>query len=565
MALSVMMIALNICIFIAGVMLLTRAFQDRDQPAVRWMILLVLSICVISFCSLNVYIVQPFDLKVAFSRLRFIGFALISPSWLMFLVATFGRWTWLLKKPVTALIFAPGLVTIALTLVPGWNDFHVRDFESVEWLNFSVVSFKGGPWFVYHYVWALSLAVTGLAYGIMTFLRERGRSRRQVVLLVSGAALSLLVDVYVVTLESSLRWVMLSAATYIWTEGTVFYAVFRHGLLDLAPIAKERIFRGLPDPLLVLDEKERLQDFNEAAGRLFGLGPSSLRRSWRRLHPEVPLVAGEYCHREADQRARYFHVALESLSSAEQALGTMVCFREITAQKMIERDLNQNLEFRARLLSMVAHDVHGMMSAQTAFSSHLGNYVQPEYQGFVGALTERVYHSQNLMTNILVWARTQRANFVPLMRDYEINVLIKDVLNSLEDSVRLHRIQTEFVSEIDPLIVTGDPVMTESVVRNILRNAIRATPPGRMVRLTLRTDGKMVMIEVADEGMGLAPDRLRAILDSTADFLVDLENRPKGFGLGLTIARQFVALQGGEFSMESVIGQGTRVRFSVPL
>jgi signal transduction histidine kinase len=428
-----------------------------------------------------------------------------------------------------------------------------------------VVSFKGGPWFLYHYLWALGLAVVGLACGVAIYLGEKGRARRQVVLLVGGAAASLLVDVYVVTHDSSLRWVMLSAATYLWTEGTVFYAVFRHGLLELAPIAKDRIFRDLPDPLLVLDEKERLQDFNEAAGRLFGLGPKSLRQPWRRLKPEVSLGDGEYCHREPDQRVRYFHVAPENLSSATGTLGKLVCFREITAQKMIERDLNQNLEFRARLLSMVAHDVHGMMSAQTAFSSHLDSYVQPEYKGFVGALTERVHHSQNLMTNILGWARTQRANFVPLMRDYELNVLIRDVLSSLEDSVRLHRIQTELVSEVDPLVVAGDPVMTESVIRNLLRNAIRATPPGKTVRMYLRADGKMAFVEVHDEGIGLGPERLRAILESTIDFVAELENRPKGFGLGLTIARQFVALQGGEFSMESELGQGTRVRFSVPL
>lgn len=563
-----LLIGINICIFIAGILLTGRTLRFWAQEPVRWMTVLIVAFCVISFFTLGVYISDSAEVMECFSRMRFVGFAVLGPSWLLFMVSTFGGFSWLRRRSAVLLLFAPSFVTMTLAVIPGWGDLLVRNFEPFTWHEFTVVRFENGPWFPVHFAWSVLTGWLGVFYGLLMLGRVQGRKRWQILILLTGTAVSSGADILLVFASSNWRWVMTSSSTYLLAEFGLFYAVIQHRLLDLIPIARERIFQDHPDPILLLGADGVLQDFNGKAALLFSLNAQSIGSKWKEIRPAVDLTGEEILHSDSEDRVRFYQVVVDRLlepGRESREAGSLVCFRETTKYKEIEKDLNENLEFKVRLLSMVAHDVYGIISAQNAFSANLRDYVQPEYQGFVGALTERVYHSQNLMTNILIWAKSQRVKFVPQKIDYELNVLIKEVLQHLEDSIRLRRIEVVMNSPSNPLLVSGDPVMTESVVRNIVRNAIRATPSGKVVRIAVQQIDSRVEIAVIDEGIGLSSERLQAILSSTEDFLRDFDARPRGFGLGLTIARQFVALQGGNFAMESTPGLGTRVTFSVPL
>ena len=110
----------------------------------------------------------------------------------------------------------------------------------------------------------------------------------------------------------------------------------------------------------------------------------------------------------------------------------------------------------------------------------------------------------------------------------------------------------------DRLYIEGDLFALGRVYRNLLLNAVQATPPGGRITIVSRRDDSRVLMEVVDTGCGIAPDRLAQIFDDYAT------TKRKGLGLGLAISRRIVEQLGGTIAVESGVGRGTRFTLAFP-
>jgi len=107
--------------------------------------------------------------------------------------------------------------------------------------------------------------------------------------------------------------------------------------------------------------------------------------------------------------------------------------------------------------------------------------------------------------------------------------------------------------------VWADPDQLKQIVLNLILNAIESSAPGAHVRLEMRpgtADG--VVLEVRDEGAGIAPEQLETI------FHPFFTTKETGTGLGLTLVHQMVVEHGGEITVESELGRGTVFRVALP-
>ena len=107
------------------------------------------------------------------------------------------------------------------------------------------------------------------------------------------------------------------------------------------------------------------------------------------------------------------------------------------------------------------------------------------------------------------------------------------------------------------LQLEGDLFALLRVLRNLILNALQATPPGGRVSVDVEGDSARVRLHVRDTGCGIPPDRLRAIFE---DFVT---TKRRGLGLGLAISRKTVEEMGGHLYVESVVGEGSH--FTVEL
>jgi histidine kinase len=101
------------------------------------------------------------------------------------------------------------------------------------------------------------------------------------------------------------------------------------------------------------------------------------------------------------------------------------------------------------------------------------------------------------------------------------------------------------------------------VLENLLANALRYTPPGGSIRIDVTCDGQAVFFTVADTGSGIPPEHLPHLFERF--YRADQGGRVGGAGLGLAICKGLVEAHGGRIWAESREGEGTAIRFTLPL
>ena len=155
----------------------------------------------------------------------------------------------------------------------------------------------------------------------------------------------------------------------------------------------------------------------------------------------------------------------------------------------------------------------------------------------------------------------------------KIDLSIREVLNSTR-SLFAHPLHTKGLQlqiSVDPQIpdcVTGDPHRLNQVLNNLVSNAIKFTNKGGInidVRIQEQTvDTIIVCFKVTDTGVGIPEESLGYIFDSFSQASEDTSRRFGGTGLGLTICKQLLQLQGGDISVSSTVGQGSTFQFYLP-
>jgi signal transduction histidine kinase/ActR/RegA family two-component response regulator len=154
----------------------------------------------------------------------------------------------------------------------------------------------------------------------------------------------------------------------------------------------------------------------------------------------------------------------------------------------------------------------------------------------------------------------------------ELDPIDFDLRRQLEDLRALHQpvahargltLALEF-SDLPPA-VRGDGLRLRQVLNNLINNAIKFTPRGSVTLGARGTAEGRFHFEVKDTGIGIAPDVLPRLFSAFAQAEAGITRRYGGTGLGLALSREFVALMGGTIEVESVVGHGTTMRFSIPL
>ena len=119
------------------------------------------------------------------------------------------------------------------------------------------------------------------------------------------------------------------------------------------------------------------------------------------------------------------------------------------------------------------------------------------------------------------------------------------------------------MSDIPAVSVWCDPERVSQVLRNLLDNAGKHTPPGTSVALNVHHRGMRVHIEVADNGPGLLPDEVSLIFEKFGRGRQAAARQTPGAGLGLYLSRLIMEAHGTELTVETASGSGTRFAFEL--
>lgn len=263
-------------------------------------------------------------------------------------------------------------------------------------------------------------------------------------------------------------------------------------------------------------------------------------------------------------------VNLRSKKKTNQILAQRNVQLSSTMEKLSQSgdELESLIRSKDRIFSVVAHDLRNPVAAVTGFSELLyenfdefSTATQKEYLLQIVQGTQRI---QNLLENLLVWARSQMKAI-----KYEPEVLrVKDVIEECVRQVKAnldHKKVSCVVKLEKQCVVYADKSMIDTVFRNLIINAIKFSFPGGKIFITSEVNSKRCTISVSDEGIGIQPEIQVKLFDPNEGITSLGTSGESGSGLGLIICSEFLEKNKGSITVESQPGNGSTFVVNLPV
>ncbi|MGZ3756650.1 MAG: hybrid sensor histidine kinase/response regulator [Mucilaginibacter sp.] len=245
-------------------------------------------------------------------------------------------------------------------------------------------------------------------------------------------------------------------------------------------------------------------------------------------------------------------------------------------QRVLERTLaleNLNHELQAlnlskdKFLSVMSHDLRNPLTALLASAGKLSEDPESLSQNQVKQLAQIIHRTSNKLLNqlneVIDWAKKQshKINFNP--QRIKLVTGIEESLELLRPSAQQKKIRLQNNAPKD-IEVMADALMLRSIVQNLVTNAIKYTPEGGAVQITAETEEQMARVFIEDSGVGMTKETMERLFMNTNQQSRSGTNNEQGSGLGLLLVNDFVIQHGGKIDVESQVGKGTVIRFTIP-
>jgi two-component system sensor histidine kinase BaeS len=216
-------------------------------------------------------------------------------------------------------------------------------------------------------------------------------------------------------------------------------------------------------------------------------------------------------------------------------------------------------EQRRSFLADVAHELRTPLSVIRGQAEAIADGVYPGDPAHLAPILDATEALDRLVEDLRTLVLTDAGNLLLHKEPTDLGALAADAVESFKAQAAAAGLTLGADIADKLMTVEIDPARIRSVLGNLLSNAIRHTPTGRSVRVTVSPSGDNAVITVTDTGEGIPPEMLPRVFDR----FVKGANSP-GSGLGLAIAHDIVAVHGGTLTIESKLGSGTTVRLTLP-
>lgn len=303
--------------------------------------------------------------------------------------------------------------------------------------------------------------------------------------------------------------------------------------------------------------------FIDANGnRLHGLPPAA--EAVRSGKPVVERIIGVVEGEEATAPTRWLRVSSRPVADPAGRVEAVVSsVADITAVKALERDLNVALDARERFLAAASHDLRQPVQALLLLSDLLmKETLSPGARRMAEQIQSSLGGLGGMLDGMLDISKLEAGLVAPNPESVDIAALLARLHGEFGPAAEKAGQTLRLVA---PHITTRtDPRLLERVLRNLLANALRFAPGGRVL-IGARQRGDHVQIEVWDSGIGIADQHIDRIFQDFFQVGNAARDRREGLGLGLSIAKRLVTMLGGTIDVTSSLGRGSRFTVSLPL
>lgn len=260
-------------------------------------------------------------------------------------------------------------------------------------------------------------------------------------------------------------------------------------------------------------------------------------------------------------------------------------YYEIETQKNSVNDLNEELLLNMKLIndqrlkleesnntknlffSIISHDIKNPLSSIVGISELLNTKVnlndEKKVKKFIEALVSASIGLEKLITNLLSWSRSQMGTLKLRKKEVRLSLLIQENITLIKESAENKGVMLKWSCEENLLLISDEEILN-TVVRNILGNALKFSLNNGTIEVKAHRISNSCVISIKDNGVGMNEYQLENLFTIGSKISTPGTNNEQGTGLGLIVCYEFIQLLQGELNVTSKEGQGTMFEIVLP-
>ena len=226
------------------------------------------------------------------------------------------------------------------------------------------------------------------------------------------------------------------------------------------------------------------------------------------------------------------------------------CFNKMTAE------LAGTETLRTDFIANVSHELKTPLAVMGNYATMLQRpgITEEERREYAKAISDSARRLANLITNILKLNKLENQQIFPQLDEYDLGGQLCECLLQFEDIWEKKELNIE-TDIADGVRIRSDAELLSLVWNNLISNAVKFTPDGGTIGISLKTEGALVAVSVRDTGCGIRPEVGQHIFEKF--YQGDTSHATQGNGLGLALVKRVVDILNGEIGVQSVYGQGS--------
>lgn len=317
----------------------------------------------------------------------------------------------------------------------------------------------------------------------------------------------------------------------------------------------DTIFNNIADGVIILNKQGHIILINHAAAQAFGVTIETVfdRPIAQVLpHPDLQSLLG----RSADEGLKYHEINFDdgrvfnAHFAAIPNIGSAITLQDISYLKELDH-------IKSDFVHTVSHDLRSPLTSVLGYAELIGRTgpLNEHQTEFMARLQSSIRDITSLVNDLLDLGRLE-AGFDTRREIIQLENIIGYTLDVLGGQINMRNITVHFTAEPHLPALKANPLRLRQMLDNLIGNAIKYTPPGGEVKVHVRAEGGQIILQVTDNGPGIAPTDQPHIFEKFFRGENVPDNVP-GSGLGLSIVKSIVDNHQGRIWVESTLGQGS--------
>ena len=586
-------LAYVLLLFSAGLLMLTLAayaFRKPPENGVRSFAWLSMAVSVYAIFYGLELLGPTAGLSLLWNVLQYPGIVLIPAFGLLFAVQFTGRGRWLNRWRLL-LLFALPVLTVLFKATDRWHGLIYSDVVVNERMGMFVFDITPGFWYWVNVAYINLALLTAVIMMARFFIRAGLAFRRQAILMFTGMVFPWAGHIIYLTGHS---YMGLDSSPVYFTLFGMFIALgmFRFGLFDLMPIARETIFENMRDGVVVMDMHRRVVDMNRSCRRIFGFRSGQVSgKAAHTLFGSSPDMLRFIMSDDDTTEIRfekggmpvYFQATKNPvIATRKRVVGQVIVIQDITRSKLSEAALIEQKQkaeaanlAKSEFLANMSHEIRTPMNAILGFTETLYHRLSdPSHKKMVQSVASSGKMLLALLNDILDLSKIEAGRLSIDHRPTNLPLMLEEILMLFREKVAQKGLTIGLERDKDfPAIIIIDETRIRQILFNLIGNAVKFTHQGGMVvRVRFTPDGEsgegeatgLLRVDVEDTGIGIDQAEAEAIFEPFYQHSGQSNREYGGTGLGLTISSRLAERMHGTITVKSHPGKGSVFTVQIP-